>query len=428
MLTRFMKALAARAADDARALQRRYLPADAVAQAAETSVRALTRHWPAAHALAEVAAARHARSVPSPAAPGAPLRVLLAARMGAIGPAEEIAALHLLSALERLGAEARERPIEIAVCGTEALAGTTVSPLAARLFGHRVLDATQISAADVAAWVASSDIVVTCNDFSSDVTGQADVELAALALGFARARGLPSLAFGVVSAAERFHPEALAFLKRFASKAHFFAPTAEVAASLEAAGLRAEGVAEAAPPEPIPAGAEVVVLDGPPPSGALGLGTSILGEAFTLGALLLGRPHPRSQPGDTPATRKDAAAIASALEAAGHDVRHIHLGPNAPPESEAIDSGEAFSRLLRELPAGTPFVCLAPAALPALLANGHAPVGPTLPLARLPHTAPASPAVWLRRIVDAAAPAAAHLALPAPARSTSPPDGDEVNP
>jgi hypothetical protein len=413
MLTRFMKALAARAADDARALQRRYLPADAVAHVAEASARALTRHWPAAHALAELTAARHARSIPHPPAPGAPLRVLVAARLGAIGPAEEATALGLLAALERAAGQPRARAIEVTLCGTRRLTDPTApaAALAARIFGHRVLDATGISAAEVGAWVDGADIVFTCNDLSPSVAGQADVELAALALGFARARGIPALAFGVVSPAERAGAEALGFIQRFASKAQLFCATPEVASSFIAAGLRAEGPAAVASPLAEPSGEAVVLFDAAPGDGGVGLGNSLLGETFTLGALLLGA-RGSTLPRDPTPSSVDAAAAARGLEAAGHRVRRVHLGAAPPAGAEALTTGDALIRHLAGLPPRTRVLCLAPAALPHVLAAGHLPIAPTPPHAVLPVFALLSPSLAVQRLIDAASPPVVPRALP----------------
>ncbi len=105
---------------------------------------------------------------------------------------------------------------------------------------HRVIDATEFAAADVARWVGEHDIVLSCNDFAAPTSTPANIALAVMALGFARAMGREAHAVGLLSGPDdpRMPREAHAFLTRFARRATFASPLAEVAEAWRGAGFR----------------------------------------------------------------------------------------------------------------------------------------------------------------------------------------------
>lgn len=336
MLKHILKEAAQRLVADTARLGRGLLPPIDAARTAHAAVRALSRNWTAATALAEVTAARWSARPPDAEPPSGPFRILFVARFGALHPHAELAATALLDALEAAIDLPRARPVSLSLCATRAVAapGSPDLDASSRLFRHTVLDATEVAASDVAAWVAAHDLVLTSTDFGPDAA-PADVELAAMALGFARARGLPAIAANVVSPPASMGPDVLAFLNRFAKKARYATIRHDTAHALEAAGF----VTVAPPALTLTRTAATATRsDGPEGQGGHGPvfliapclpdanpAPSPLSELVGLGQLLFGRATTREHPAASP------AATADLLAAHGIGLTRVALGRGAPP-------------------------------------------------------------------------------------------------
>jgi hypothetical protein len=247
MLKHLLSSAARRLAEDTRRLGLQFMPAERAAELTAGAVRTVTRNWPAATALAELASARFSASPASLEVLTRP-RVLLATRFGAQTPMTELMGRELLAAL------GGREDIALTLCATRDLLrpepdADLSDPAAARrshdallrlLRPHRVIDATEFAAADVASWVADHDVIVTCNDFSAPTSTPANIALAVMALGFARAMGRQAHAVGLLSGPDdpRMPRDAHAFLHRFARRATYASPLVEVASAWREAGFR----------------------------------------------------------------------------------------------------------------------------------------------------------------------------------------------
>jgi len=371
MFKLLIKEVVRRVARDARDIGQRFVSPETTTRVATNAARALTRNWAAANILAEGSAARWSASSPSPVASDAPLRVLFAARFGAMSPVAEAHALDALTALEVAATCDRVRPIELTLCGTSALspAGAPTSELARRILRHRVLDATIISAADIAAWIGEHDVVLTCNDFGATSTAIADIELAAMALGFARARGLVAVGLGVASEVFAFSPPARDFLRRFAKKAVFGVHDATASSGLTDEGFAAFHVASGRPLSVASSeGLSAVVVAAAPYQDGGSTIASPLAEGFRLGALLFG-----GAPTPTPATASvSPSEVVAALRLAEIPVTAVCVGFASQDPDLDIDlklaDGASWRAYLDSLGEGTRILTDAP----DIAADAHA--------------------------------------------------------